>query len=81
MALIKSFEKKHMDRNSIHDEITATYTVFERDGRIFLQINSYGRTDREIPGKLSQTIQLDQDGARALHGILEREFNLHKGDR
>jgi len=33
MALIKSFEHKSMDRNSIHDGIDATYTTFERDGR------------------------------------------------
>jgi hypothetical protein len=29
MALIKSFEHKSMDRNSIHDEIVATTTTFE----------------------------------------------------
>jgi hypothetical protein len=30
MALIKSFERKSMDRNSIHDGIDATTTTFER---------------------------------------------------
>jgi hypothetical protein len=66
-----------MDRNSLHDEIEATYSVFERDGRVLLQIDSYGRETREVPGKKSQTIQLDREGATALFNILRREFNLN----
>jgi hypothetical protein len=65
-----------MERNSLHEEIEATYTTFERDGRVFIQIDSYGRETREMPGKKSQTIQLDRDGATALFAILKREFNL-----
>lgn len=76
MALIRSFQRKHMERNSLHDEIEATYTAFERDGRVFIQIDSYGRDTREMPGKKSQTIQLDREGAVALFNILKREFNL-----
>jgi hypothetical protein len=37
MALIRSFTRKNMERNSLHEEIDATYTIFERDGRIVLQ--------------------------------------------
>ena len=77
MALIRSFTRKHMHRNSLHDEIEATYSVFERDGRVLLQIDSYGRETREVPGKKSQTIQLDREGATALFNILRREFNLN----
>lgn len=76
MALIRKFDHKSMDRNSIHDEIDATYTVFERDGRTFVQIDSYGRDDREIPGKKSQTIQLDEIGAVQLFSILKSAFNF-----
>ncbi len=49
-----------MERNSIHDKIDAKYAVFERDGRKFIQIDTFGRDSREIPGKKSQTIQLDK---------------------
>ena len=76
MALIRTFEEKAMDRNSIHHEISASYTVFERDDRKFIQIDSYGRDERDIPGKKSQTIQLDRDGASALFQILKREFRF-----
>ncbi len=76
MALIRRFIRKSMDRNSIHDEIEATYSTFERDGRVFIQIDSYGRNDREMPGKKSQTIQLDQRGAEELYTILKQEFRF-----
>lgn len=65
-----------MDRNSLHEEIDASYSVFERDGRVLLQIDTYGRDTREIPGKKSQTIQLDREGAESLFNILKREFGL-----
>jgi hypothetical protein len=67
-----------MERNSIHDEISASYSVFERDGRRFIQIDSYGRDEREIPGKKSQTIQLDKDGAQQLYTILKSEFHFDR---
>ena len=76
MALIRKFTEKRMDRNSIHKEIGATYTVFERDGRVFIQLDSYGTDGREIPGKKSQTIQLDRVGAKALHSILKNAFDF-----
>lgn len=76
MALIRSFTRKDMERNSLHEEIDATYTTFERDGRVLLQIDSYGRTDRKLKGKKSQSIQLDRVGAEALYAVLKNEFRL-----
>ena len=76
MALIRSFESKHMDRNSVHDEIKATYSVFRNENKIFLQIDTYGRDTRDMPGKKSQSLQLDQEGAKALYEILKTEFGF-----
>jgi len=76
MALIREFKQKSMARNSIHDEIGATYTIFERDDRVFVQIDSYGRADREKPNSKSQTIQLDEIGGRQLVQILTGAFRL-----
>ncbi len=76
MALITSFTRKDRDRVSLHDEIEATYSTFERDGRVLMQIDTYGRKTRQVPGKQSQTIQLDKRGAETLFGILKREFHL-----
>lgn len=76
MALIGKFEEKHMERNSIHKEIGASYTAFEFDGRKFLQIDSYGTLDRQVPGKKSQSIQLDEDSAQALYDVLKLHFRF-----
>lgn len=76
MALVKKFTRKDRERVSLHDEIEATWTSFERDGRVILQIDTYGRDTRQVPGKQSQTIQIGREGAEALYDILKREFHL-----
>ena len=76
MALIKAFEEKRRDRQSIHDAIDATYSVFERDGVRFVQIDTYGRAEREVPGKVSQSLQFDEQSARALFDILRDAFGF-----
>ena len=77
MALIRQFQRKELARNSLHEEIDASYAVFERDGKVLVQIDSYGRKNREIPGKLSQTIQLDEQGAAQLVRILKTAFGFN----
>lgn len=76
MALIRAFERKQMDRNSVHDEIKATYTVFRKDDKVLMQIDTYGRDTRDMPGKKSQSLQLDRTGAEALYKILKTEFDF-----
>ncbi len=76
MAKIKSFNKGERERYITHDEIDAEYFSFERDGRRLFQIDMYGRAKREIPGKTSQTIQLDKERAELLIAILKKEFKL-----
>ena len=76
MALVKRFGKLEGERHQLHDEVEARYAVFERDGRSFVQINTYGRSTREVPDKVSQSIQLDRDGAEQLVAILRKQFVL-----
>ena len=76
MVLIRKFEKLDAERNQLQGEVEAKYAVFERDGKGFVQINTYGRADRKLPGKLSQTIQLDRQGAEALVAILKNAFAI-----
>jgi hypothetical protein len=76
MALIKTFIAKDMDRNTVHDAIEASYTVFDRDGARFVQFDSYGRPYREMPGKKSQTFQLNETSARQMFEILKSAFKL-----
>ena len=70
---IKRIEKQ---RNTVHDEVYSTYSVFEIDGERYVQLDTYGRVGRENPEKLSQTIQLNRDTAKFLVDLLSREFDL-----
>ncbi len=76
MALVTSFERKDLERNKVHDPISASFTSFSDGERKFVQIDTHGRATREIPGKKSQTFQLDKAGASELVAILTKEFEL-----
>jgi hypothetical protein len=76
MALIKGFEQSTKDRNSVHRQAKAHYTVFDGpDGKRYFQIDTFGSADRQMPGKVSQAIQLDRESARTLVDLLQREFS------
>lgn len=76
MALVRNFERREMGRNSLHKEIDATFSVFGDGDAKVLQIDTYGSETREMPGKKSQTLQFDREGAEKLYKILKREFSL-----
>jgi hypothetical protein len=76
MALVSRFEEGRLQRFTLHDEISATYYLHELDGRKLFQMNTMGRDTRDVPGKVSQSIQLDKAGAQELIAILSRHFGL-----
>jgi hypothetical protein len=76
MARIQQLEEKNLNRTSVHDPIDATYTIFDHDNNKFLQIDTCGRNTRQIPGKKSQTIQLDRKVAAQLFDILRGAFKF-----
>lgn len=51
-------------------------TVFEMDREKYVQIDTYGRINRENPEKISQSIQFDKDTAAFLVNLLKKEFEL-----
>lgn len=76
MARLQNFEKGNINRFQLHDPINATYYVNEVDGRKILQLSTFGRNSRKIPGKTSQTIQLDKSSAEKLYIILKETFGF-----
>lgn len=44
MALVKEDNLENLEkiRNTVHQEVEATYTVFEKDGEKYFQIDTYG---------------------------------------
>lgn len=78
MAKIKidSFERIEKNRNMIHEAVDSTYTVFEQGGERYLQIDTYGKSGRENPDKISQSFQVDKETAQMLVELFQKEFLL-----
>ena len=70
---IKRIEKTH---NQLHERVRATYTVFEKDSRKYVQLDTYGKDDRDNPEKISQSLQFDKETAKFLVRLLIDEFKL-----
>lgn len=80
MALIRQLEERHMQRNKVHSEVEATFTIFtDQHGEKYLQIDTYGSPDRAIPGKVSQSIQFNPESMQQLHAIINRVFGDSAG--
>jgi hypothetical protein len=75
MALIRSFEMKSLERGGLHPtRVDCEWSVFERDGKRLLQLDTYGSDQRKDKGTVSQTLQLDRARATELLRILQRAF-------
>lgn len=73
---INNLKKVNKERNVIHDEVYATYTVFDNNGERFLQIDTYGKAERMNPEKISQSFQFNKVSAAYLVDLLVKEFDL-----
>jgi hypothetical protein len=74
VALISKFVHVQKESNSVHDPVECGWTVFERNGATYVQLDTYGSGSRQIPGKVSQSIQVDEEAAGQLVRILRRGF-------
>lgn len=73
---INNLMKVNKERNIVHDQVYATYTVFDSNGEKYLQIDKYGKPARENPEKISQSFQFDREAASYLVNLLIEEFGL-----
>lgn len=73
---ITTIEKLIKDRNTVHEKVYTTYSTFDNYGKHYVQIDTYGRSDREQPGKISQSIQLDEKSAKFLFDLLKSEYKF-----
>lgn len=64
------------EKYAVHTEVTTTYSVFEEDNKRYVQIDTYGKSERALPGKISQSIQFDRESAKFLVKLLINEFDL-----
>lgn len=73
---IKTIEKLQKERNTVHEKVYATYSTFDSYGEHYVQLDTYGRSDREQPGKISQSIQFDRETTSYFVNLLKGEFGL-----
>ena len=73
---VSEMEKIEKLRNSVQEEVQATYSTFISNGEKYIQIDMYGSKERIFTGKVSQVIQLDKNNAKVLIDLLKVEFNL-----
>jgi hypothetical protein len=74
MALIRAFDHRPGGRVALRTEVECGWRVGEAGGKRLLHLETYGSEARDIPGKVSQSLELDIDGARELQRILRAAF-------
>ena len=72
---LRSIEKIEKQRNTVHEEVSTTYTVFEYDCEKYIQFDTYGKNGRKNPEKISQSIQLNCESAKFIVGLISKEFD------
>jgi hypothetical protein len=70
---IKKLEKQ---RNTIHQDVNTTFTTFEVDGEKYFQIDTYGKINRDMPEKISQSLQFNKKSAQYFINLMAKEFNI-----
>lgn len=75
MARIVEFtDKGEASEINRHTDVECGYSIARTVDGTFLVLETYGSKDRAIPGKPSQSLLLDEDGAAQLKVIIERAF-------
>jgi hypothetical protein len=75
MARIVRFKEiEATGRSRPHSEVDCGYSFLTATTGRVVQLDTYGSDSREIPGKVSQSFQVDRDGAAQLVAILQRAF-------
>ncbi|CAN5654210.1 hypothetical protein BH18ACT13_BH18ACT13_20580 [soil metagenome] len=59
MALIEDFKSLSKDRQRPHGRVGCGYSVFNEGNETYLQLDTYGSSERRIPGKTSRDDPLD----------------------
>jgi hypothetical protein len=74
MAIVRKFEELDLKANARHSETEGGYSIQGQDGEKFIQINTVGSKDREIPGKVSQTLRLSKSAIEQLAELAKKHL-------
>ena len=71
MALITNIQSKPLKVISKHSAVECSYTVISLDDEKLLQLDTYGSTERAIPGKKSQSLRFSKEAIQQLKRIFQ----------
>jgi len=75
MALVRSLRHLSMEKAGPHLAVECTYSIIrDLDGRLCLQIDTYGSTGRKVPGGKSQSMRFTPEAIAQLRSLLETHF-------
>ncbi len=74
MALVTKVVLVRKDNRKVHRPTTCECSVFEDEGQRYVQLDTFGTDGRQFRGKISQSLQLDAQGAQELRAILDEAF-------
>jgi len=83
MALITRFRQVEKSRATLHEPVTCRpvrlavasgWSILDTPGGRVLQLDTYGSEERELQGKVSQSIQIDEVGAREVLRLVQQAF-------
>ena len=79
MAIIRAFEPGYQSVRLHRTEVDCCYqAVTGDDGSVYLHLTTFGSDDRAVPGKSSQSFQLNRSSAYALVKIVEATFGASR---
>ena len=75
MALVTKFSETTKENQKPHDSVDCYVSQFvAADGKRYVQLDTHGRSDRQMPGKISQTLQFDEASGASLRDCLNWRF-------
>lgn len=74
MARVTTFVRASKERLGRHTDVTCGYTIFDKLGETFVQLDTYGSPERQRQGRVSQSLVLDAAATAELRKILKRAF-------
>ncbi len=75
MAIVRKLDLQVLDRETPHTEADCTYSIIsDKEGRRFLQVDTYGSQLRKIRGKKSQSIRFAPEAINQIKAIIQENF-------
>jgi hypothetical protein len=74
VALVRKFVHRPDAPAGFRSQVECGYRIAHEGSKRLLHLETYGSSGRAIPGKTSQSIQLDREAAKRLRELIDEAF-------